>query len=86
VYLGRQWFEGEEEEAIGKVVIRNSILGGHIRSTDPWAPSERVTPAHPRGSEVVVFDSEDYYFPGAGIAPVEVFLAEFGNIGPGAAR
>lgn len=86
VYLGRQWFEGDEESAIGKVVVRNSILGGHIRSVDPWAAVERVTPSHPRGAELVVYDSEDYYFPGAGVVPTEAFLAEFGNIGAGAAE
>lgn len=86
VYLGRQWFEGDDEDAVGKVIVRNSVLGGHIRSAEPWAPSERVTPAHPTPFEVVLYDSDDYYFPGAGIVPTEVFLAEFGNVGAGAAR
>jgi hypothetical protein len=85
-YLGRQWFEGDEEKAVGKVIVRNSILGGHSRTADPWAPTERLTPAHPRGVDVVLYDSDDYYFPGAGIAPPETFLAEFGNIGAGASR
>jgi pectinesterase len=85
VYLGRQWYEGEEEEAVGKAIIRNSILGAHIRMGDAWARVPRATLRNPTPTPVVLYDSDDYYRTGAGLIPPEVFLAEFGNAGPGAA-
>jgi hypothetical protein len=86
VYLGRQWYEGEVQEAVGKAVIRNSILGAHIRSTDPWAPVARETPNNPGGAPIVLFSSDDYYVPTTGLVPPETYLSEFGNSGPGAAQ
>lgn len=87
VYLGHSWYEGEDDEAVGKVIIRNSILGEHIRTDAPWAPVERVTPKNPMAPEpTVLYTSDDYYAPMTGLVPAEVFLAEFGNTGPGAAE
>jgi len=85
VYLGHQWYEGNTEEAVGKAIVRNSILGGHIRAADPWAPTWRTTPKHPLATETVLYTSDDYYVPGTGLVPPEAYLAEFGNSGPGAA-
>ena len=84
VFLGRQWYEGNEEEAVGKVVIRNSILGAHVRATDVWAPVLRATPQNPTPAESVLYTSDDYYAPNTGLVPPEVYLAEFGNSGSGA--
>lgn len=87
VYLGRQWYEGDQMEAVGKVIVRNSILGAHIRKTDPWAPVVRETPLDPLATQpVVLYDSDDYYAPMTGLVPPEAFLSEFGNSGPGAAE
>lgn len=86
VYLGHQWYEGEEDEAVGKTIVRNSILGAHIRKDDPWQPTLRATPLDPSASEPsVLYTSDDYYAPMTGLIPPEVYLAEFGNSGPGAA-
>lgn len=84
VYLGRQWYEGNEEQAVGKTIVRNSILGAHIRATDVWAPVLRATPRTPTPAEMVLYTSDDYYAPMTGLVPPEVYLAEFGNSGPGA--
>jgi pectinesterase len=85
VYLGRQWYEGEAEEAVGKAIIRNSILGAHIRSVDVWAPVLRETPRTPTPTDpIVLYTSDDFYAPMTGLVPPEVYLAEFGNSGPGA--
>jgi hypothetical protein len=35
---------------------------------------------------MVLYTSDDYYAPMTGLIPPEVFLAEFGNSGPGAAQ
>jgi pectinesterase len=87
VYLGRTWYEGETEEAVGKAIIRNSILGAHVRQVDPWAPTLRATPRDPTPTNpVVLYTSDDYYRAGGGVVPTEIFLAEFGNSGPGAAQ
>ncbi len=87
VYLGHQWYEGETEEAVGKTIVRNSILGAHIRLGDPWAPTLRLTPNNPTLPEpLVLYTSDDYYAPGTGLIPPEIFVAEFGNSGPGAAQ
>jgi pectinesterase len=87
VYLGHQWYEGDAEEAVGKTIIRNSILGAHIRTGDAWAPSLRATPKNPTPTDpIVLYTSDDYYAPMTGLIPPEVFLAEFGNSGPGAAQ
>jgi pectinesterase len=85
VYLGSTWYEGNAEEAVGKTVVRNSILGAHIRLDDVWAPTTRSTPKNPTPSSVVLYTSDDYYVPGSGLIPPEIYLAEFGNSGPGAA-
>jgi pectinesterase len=84
VFLGRSWYEGSDEQAVGKTVVRNSILGAHIRATDVWAPVLRATPRAPTPAEMVLYTSDDYYAPMTGLVPPEVYLAEFGNSGPGA--
>ena len=87
-YLGRQWFEqvGSADTAgVGKTIVRNSILGPHIRVADPWAPTTRFTPKTPTATSQVLYTSDDYYVPATGLIPPEVFVAEFGNSGPGAA-
>jgi pectinesterase len=89
VYLGHQWFEqvgAQDTGAIGKTIVRNSILGAHIRSGDVWEPTTRPTPKNPTPTEQVLYTSDDYYAPMTGLVPPEVFLAEFGNSGPGAAQ
>jgi pectinesterase len=88
VYLGHSWFEQVTETdtlGVGKTIVRNSILGAHIRAVDPWAPTVRETPKNPTATETVLYDSDDYYAPMTGLVPPEIFLAEFGNSGPGAA-
>jgi len=85
VYLGNTWYEGDTQEAVGKTIVRNSILGAHIRPDDVWAPTTRSTPKNPTPSSVVLYTSDDYYVPSAGLIPPEIYLAEFGNSGPGAA-
>ena len=89
VYLGQQWFEqvgAEDTAGVGKTIVRNSILGAHIRAGDVWAPTSRPTPKNPTATEQVLYTSDDYYAPMTGLVPPEVFLAEFGNSGPGAAQ
>ena len=46
IYLGRSWDEGVSSASAwtssspnGQAVIRDSVLGAHIRLTDPWAPA-----------------------------------------------
>jgi pectinesterase len=88
VSLGHAWFEevgAGDTEAVGKAIVRNSFLGAHIRALDPWAPTERVTPRNPTPTSTVLFTSDDYYVPMTGLIPPEIYLAEFGNSGPGAA-
>jgi len=89
VYLGHAWNEtaddGGAQEAVGKTIVRNSILGAHIRAADPWAPTSHQTPKNPTATDTVLYTSDDYYAPMTGLIPPEVFLAEFGNSGPGAA-
>lgn len=88
VYLGHSWFEqvgAEDTAGVGKTVVRNSILGAHIRAVAPWAPTERVIPKSPTQTSVVLYTSGDYYAPMTGLIPPEAYLAEFGNSGPGAA-
>jgi len=54
---------------------------------DSWAPTLRATPQNPMPTEsTVLYTSDDYYVPNTGLIPPEVFLAEFGNSGPGAAN
>ena len=86
VYLGHQWYEGDTQEAVGKAIVRNSLLGAHIRAGDAWAPSVRVTPKAPTATSTVLYTSDDYYAPATGLTPPEIYLAEFGNSGPGAAQ
>ena len=77
--------DDDDTEAVGKTIVRNSILGAHIRAADPWAPTARTTPQNPRATSTVLYTSDDYYVPATGLIPPEVYLAEFGNSGPGAA-
>lgn len=86
VSLGHSWAEGDEMEAVGKTIVRNSILGAHVRSADVWSPTERVTPRHATPRSVVLYTSDDYYAPSTGLIPPEIYLGEFGNSGPGAAE
>jgi pectinesterase len=88
VSLGHSWFEQvttNDTEAVGKTIVRNSILGAHIRAVDPWAPTERTTPQNPTLTSTVLYTSDDYYVPATGLIPPEAYVAEFGNSGPGAA-
>ena len=86
VYLGRQWNEGENLEAVGKVIVRNSILGAHVQRADPWAAISRLTPQEPEATTpMTLYDSDDYYAPDTGLVPAELYLGEYGNSGPGAA-
>jgi len=87
VALGHQWWESSNHGAIGKVIVRNSTLGGHI-ATSPWTPSttRTNTPKDPAGTTpVTLYTSDDYYPTGAGPSPAEIYLGEYGNTGPGAA-
>lgn len=86
VHLGHTWFEGNDVPAVGKTVIRNSVLGAHIHPTSVWAPTERRTPSDMTLSPRVLYTSDDYFVPGTGLIPPETYLAEFGNSGPGAAQ
>jgi pectinesterase len=88
VALGHQWWEGGNNGVIGKVVIRNSTLGGHLAAS-PWAPSttRTFTPKDPAGTTpVTLYTSDDYYPAGTGPSPPEIYLGEYGNVGPGAAE
>jgi pectinesterase len=88
VALGHQWWEGSNNAAIGKVIIRNSTLGSHI-ATSPWAPSttRTTTPKDPAGTTpVTLYTSDDYYPADTGPSPAEIYLGEYGNSGPGAAQ
>ena len=51
VALGHQWWESSNNGVIGKVIVRNSTLGGHIAAS-PWAPSttRTFTPKDPDGN------------------------------------
>jgi pectinesterase len=87
VALGHQWWESSNNAAIGKVIIRNSTLGSHIAAS-PWAPSttRTFTPKEPaRTTPVTLYTSDDYYPAGDGPSPAEIYLGEYGNVGPGAA-
>lgn len=90
VFLGHAWNETADmssaQEAVGKTIVRNSMLGAHIRATDPWAPTSRTTPQNPTEASQVLYTSDDYYVPMTGLIPPEAYLAEFGNSGPGAAE
>ncbi|MDR7274087.1 pectinesterase family protein [Catenuloplanes atrovinosus] len=37
VYLGRPWHPGNDPNAIGQTIIRDSWLGAHIRPGTPWS-------------------------------------------------
>ncbi|MFZ4876497.1 pectinesterase family protein [Janthinobacterium sp. Mn2066] len=74
IYLGRAWDEGVASLAAygvtspnGQVLIRNSVLGEHIRKADPWADSTATRP---------------YSSVPAGALPANRLL-EYGNTGPG---
>lgn len=74
IYLGRAWDEGVGGLAAygatspnGQVLIRNSVLGAHIRKLDPWADSTATRP---------------YSSVPSGALPANR-LFEYGNTGPG---
>lgn len=74
IYLGRAWDEGVSSLAAygatspnGQVVIRNSVLGEHIRKADPWGESTATRP---------------YSSVPSGTLPANR-LFEYGNTGPG---
>lgn len=79
--------------AIGKMVVRDSELGPHIRVDAPWAAwGTRTSPwCSAKGDQcssktLVLFDSSYYYAPGSDPhQPAEVYLSEYRNVGPGAA-
>jgi hypothetical protein len=54
VVLGHQWWEGSNNGVVGKIVVRNSTLGGHL-APSPWAPSttRTFTPKDPTGTTPV---------------------------------
>jgi pectinesterase len=80
VYLGQQWFEGDREGAVGKMIVRNSTLGAHILP-DPWlATSDRITPKNMTPTASVLYTSDDFYVEGTSPTPLEKFLAEYGNV------
>ncbi len=86
IFLGHQWQESANVAAVGKVLVRNSTLAGHI-AAEPWsALGARVTtPKAPMGTvPIIVYTSDDYYPAGMGPVPAQPFLAEYGNSGPGA--
>lgn len=92
VALLRQWFEGNVATNIGKMVVRDSVLGPHIRRDAPWAPwGTRVSPACTaladkcNSKTLVLYDSSNYYIAGTDNSnPPEQYLAEYRNTGPGA--
>ena len=87
VALGHQWWESSNISAIGKMIVRNSTLGGHFATT-PWALSatRATTPKDPAGTTpVTLYTSDDFYPTGTGPSPAEIYLGEYGNSGPGAA-
>ena len=61
-------------------------MGPQIRAADVWAPSLRVTPKSPTLTSSVLYTSDYYFAPATGLFPTEIFRAEFGNSGPGAAH
>jgi pectinesterase len=91
VFLGRQWMEESDTLAtrgmpVGKMIVRNSVLGAHLAGAAPWTTGSRVsTPKNPTGTTpLVVYTSDDYFPTGTGPIPPEPFLAEYRNSGPGA--
>jgi hypothetical protein len=61
--------------------------GGHLAAS-PWAPSttRTFTPKDPIGTTpVTLYTSDDFYPAGTGPVPAEIYLGEYGNVGPGAA-
>jgi len=87
ISLGHQWWESSNVSAIGKMIVRNSTLGGHLAAA-PWAPSttRTTTPKDPAGTApVTLFTSDDFFPAGTGPSPAEIYLGEYGNTGPGAA-
>lgn len=76
-YLARQWFEGNRLQAVGKMIVRNSTLGPHIKAATPWQPwlSSNGDRAIPSGTpdagtdagtpsqviSAVLYTSDDYY-------------------------
>lgn len=86
VFLGHQWLESGNPAVVGKMIVRNSTLGGHIAAA-PWTSmgNRTTTPKVPSGTTpLLVFTSDDYYPAGVGPTPAEPYLAEYGNSGPGA--
>ena len=86
IALGHQWWESSNISAIGKMIVRNSTLGGHFAAS-PWAPSatRTATLRDPSGTTpVTLYTSDDFYLAGTGPSPAEIYLGEYGNGGPGA--
>lgn len=84
VSLGRQWYESSRQQAVGKIIIRNSTLGEHFNKASPWLMvSNRMTPKEAVAT-TPIYSSDDYFPAGQGWTPKELFLAEYGNTGPGA--
>jgi pectinesterase len=86
VFLAHQWFESSRLAAIGKMIVRNSTLGAHIRLVDPWTSYPgRLTEKEPAATTpIILYTSDDYYAVGTGPVPPERYLGEYGNSGPGA--
>lgn len=88
VFLGRQWTESNNVAAVGKMIVRNSTLESHLAGAAPWSSmgARATTPKDPTGTTpVLVYTSDDYYpVGGGGPVPVEPFLGEYRNSGPGA--
>ncbi|MES1209888.1 MAG: pectinesterase family protein, partial [Pseudomonadota bacterium] len=86
VFLAHQWMESAVAAAVGKMIVRNSTLGGHIAAV-PWstAAARMNTPKTPGGTTpILVYSSDDYFPPDIAPSPAEPFIGEYGNTGPGA--
>jgi pectinesterase len=94
VFLGRQWAEESDllavrGMAVGKMIVRNSILGAHLAGAAPWTATRTSTPKNPVDggtTPIVVYTSDDYFPAGMGPTPAEPYIAEYRNSGPGAQR
>jgi pectinesterase len=92
VFLARQWPEESDlvavrGMAVGKMIVRNSILGAHIAGAAPWTGTRTSTPKNPVDggtTPIVVYTSDDFFPAGVGPTPAEPFLGEYRNSGPGA--
>jgi pectinesterase len=64
VYLGRPWHPGNDPNARGETIIRDSYLGAHIRAEAPWSnfgtwpwPDARYAEWHNHGPGAAVNDN-----------------------------